>query len=394
MSNHIKAWRERLALSREKLAASVEADVSIVDQWEAGLSEPSLVQAMRIARALNVPTEAISRASRPPSSDMPLLYRADLRAGALSEDDLWLLSRRIQDYAYVERAVGATPWLPESYPLREFNDDTKPAIEDAAKRLRATLGFGGAAPFGDAFDLLEKQGLKIIRAILPNGVFGASAYADSTAGHRGWGATVFVSDRGLEQGKVYKIPYERQVFTVLHEVAHLIFHREDYTCAEASNVLIPLKPRSRGDQREKIADYFAGAVLLPREAMESELRSHPKTKFIPLHTLKDMKLRYGASMGTIVRRAEHLELISKKVAGVQLGRFKSNPKSFKGEPVSPSRQPRRTTPRLEELVLRGVMSERIGYSRAAEILGCSLPELDSRLSEWAGDEFYDEVLQA
>src|SRR5699024_5780760 len=96
----------------------------------------------------------------------------------------------------------------------------------------------------------EAKGLKLLLLPLPQEISGFSAYTNA------WGGVIVINSSHA---------LERQYFTALHELGHLIFHRSEYDG--------PTQPaKRRGDPREKAANYFAGAVLLPRPSMEKELR--------------------------------------------------------------------------------------------------------------------------
>ncbi|WP_298437392.1 XRE family transcriptional regulator [Geobacter sp.] len=344
----IREFREQSGISQEELGKLAGVTRQTIAAWEKGERTPTLEQLARIAKALRVPLELFLGA--PAATGPTLLFRAD-KSEAISAELRTLLARLAQDYSYVERLAGSLPILPESRPLDGYDFYT---IERIAREIRDWLGVEDA-PLGDVLSLLEGKGLKVILHSLPNEVSGFSAYTEEL------GAVIFVNAAHRT---------ERQYFTALHELSHLIFHRREYQTT-ASKVV-------KNDPREKAANHLAGAVLLPRTLLEAELNSY-RNRWIPEPLLLDLKLRYGVSMRTIIIRAEQMGIISKKVMGQQLGILdkKYGKENERGELPKPQ-----TLSRLERLVYRTLLDEKITASRAAEILLKPLIEIRASLTEW------------
>lgn len=365
MSTRIREVRERLNLNQESLGGLVGVTRQTVAAWEKGQREPSMTQLTALAQALAVPVELLLRTEiAPPAHErVNVLYRADKRS-ALTEVDEAIMTRKAKDYAFVERTMGALSWLPESRPLHEYDPRL---VEQVAQETRDTLGVENA-PLGDALALLERRGLKVIRTRLPEGVFGFSAYSED------WGAVAFVNQYTLhENGGLEDLPYERQVFTTFHELGHLIFHRREYR--------EPTTVEGKRDHREETANHFAGAVLIPAQALLDDLAAY-KNRWLPLPVLCDLKARYGVSVGTLLYRASQLGIITDKQRGQQFGDLKKRFPETYGEPPQPVCPPSHAMPRLEFLVFTALLGEKLGESRAAEILGWPLQKVRDRLEEW------------
>ena len=347
--NRIQAYRDHFGWTQAELAGEVGVARQTIAAWELGDRSPSLVQLTRIARALGVPVDLLIGGDGA-AEEPALMFRAD-EPGMLTTDSRVLLSRRARDYAAVERLVGETPSLPESRPVEGYDFFT---VERIAAEIRDWLGVEGV-PLGDVLGLLEAKGLKVIEHRLPGSISGFSAYTQA------WGGVIFVNADH---------PPERQYFTALHELGHLVLHRQEYDR--------PFERPGRGDPREKAANHFAAAVLLPRFAIEQELRGYGG-RWLPEPFLVDIKKRYGVSVRTVLRRAADLKLITKRQAGQQMGilakRF-----GAEGEPGR-VRAPN-TLARLERLVFTALLHERITTSRAAEVLQRPLMEIRDELGKW------------
>jgi Zn-dependent peptidase ImmA (M78 family)/DNA-binding XRE family transcriptional regulator len=350
---YIQDFREQIGLSQQQLGERIGVTRQTVAAWEKGDREPSVLQLARIARELHVPLDALLGAVQ--DEEAVLLFRAD-DPEVLSTGLRQRLSDKAEGYAAIERLAGELSVLPESRPLDDYDAHL---VEQVAREIRDWLGVEDA-PLGDVLALLEGKGLKIICHPLPNEVSGFSAYTED------WGGVIVVNG---------KHALERQYFTCLHELGHLIFHRREYSQPNR-------KAGVRGNPREKAAHHFASAVLLPREVMEDELRAFA-FGWIPDPVLADMKLRYGVSMRTVLFRAGYLELISKRQAGQQVG-ILNKTYGKEDEPVKlPVPKPEeRPTRRLERLTYRALIHEKITASRAAEVMDKPLLEVRQRLADY------------
>lgn len=348
----VQQHRLNAGLSQQEVGDLVGVTRQTIAAWERGDREISVAQLARVAKALKVPLTLLV-ADRHDEEEPQLLFRAD-DPSVLSTELKALLSRKSEDYAQIERLAGESPVLPETRPLTDVDEEL---VERVARGTRDWLGVDDA-PIGDVLALFESKGLKVICHPLPNEVSGFSAYTND------WGGVIVIN---------HAHPLERQYFTALHELAHLIFHRREYDHRNP--------PASkRGDPREKAANYFASAVLLPPNIMESEFKGY-HLKWIPEAILVDMKLRYKVSMRTVLMRAAALGLISSKRMGQQIGVLnkKYGPE---GEPVELPKNDVQAQSRLERLTFRALVKERITTTRAAEVLSTPLSRVRERLADY------------
>lgn len=357
--NFIGPLREQMGLSQTELGDRVGVTRQTIAVWERGERLPSLGQISLIAQALGVSTDVFLQPTQAEQGPT-LLFRAD-DASALNLALRAHIRQKVQDYVALEQELKETPALPPAYPLDEF-DPAK--VERIATQVRDFLGVEDA-PLGDVISLLEDKGFKVILTPLPISVSGFSAYTEE------WGGIIVVNSTHA---------VERQYFTSLHELGHLICHRRDYNGHEV---------QAAKDPREKIANRLAGAVLLSRDVLERELRGYQHT-WIPEAVLANLKVRYSASMATILMRAKDLGMITARQAGQQMGKIKKMHDDQGHEPVKIHRQHEQFADskisiacnRLERLVYEAASKDFITRSRAAEILGTSMVEVRRNLKDW------------
>ncbi len=273
----------------------------------------------------------------------------------MGEGELQALAARARAYREVERLLDLSGWLPEARPFPHLDPkgkEDRERLEALALEVRRDLG-AGDGPLGDPIALLEDKGLKVFLLDLPEGVSGLSAYAEDLGG------VVFLH-RGM--------PVERQYFTALHELAHLILHRGEYG-----------RKAPERDAKERAADYLAGAVLLPRQVVLEELRPYAGLSYLPEGVLRHLKRRYGVSMRTVLVRAAQVGILPKDRAFAQKRALDRR----YGEQGEPEPLERPSTPsRLERLVFAALAQGKLTLSRAAEVLELPLREADRRASAW------------
>jgi Zn-dependent peptidase ImmA (M78 family)/DNA-binding XRE family transcriptional regulator len=351
----IAILREQQRLTQGELGDKIGVTRQTIAVWERGERIPTVAQFHLIAKALDVALQVFLNA-KPVTTEPTLLFRADDRQ-ALTETLKEVVRLKADTYAFLEQELQEIAPLPPSYPLEDYNTIL---IERIAREIRDFLGVENA-PIGDVIALLEEKGIKVLLLGLPDTVSGFSAFTEE------WGAVIVINDRH---------DLARQYFTALHELAHLICHRKDY----AQNT-IP----ARFDPKEKIANHLAGAILLPREMLEYRLRGY-QNKWIPEVLLGEMKLRFSASMRTILTRASQLGIITAAQKGQQIGKLNKvwgkTIEPFELQRIELKAKEQAVNNRLERLTYQALSREYITHSRAAEILGVSLLEVRQKSRAW------------
>jgi Zn-dependent peptidase ImmA (M78 family) len=159
-----------------------------------------------------------------------------------------------------------------SYPVTSLQE-----VEEAAHRTRVHWGLDDAEPIDSMTRLMERAGVVLTVADRDT--------ATKVNAFSRYGATsIVVLNHATESGS-------RSLFDLAHEAGHGVLHYR-----------APAKPI---ETREKEADYFAGAFLLPRRPfmrdwMQGRGWGH----------LLDLKRKWGASIQAIIVRARQLGLIN------------------------------------------------------------------------------------
>jgi Zn-dependent peptidase ImmA (M78 family)/transcriptional regulator with XRE-family HTH domain len=249
----------------------------------------------------------------------------------------------LERYLTIEDALGlaSVVWdRPREglYPVKEVAD-----TENAARAIRTHWGLG-IDPILNLSELLEERGIKILSTNLSD-IDGLTAKVRRKSGEP---IPVIVIKANTWS--------ERKRFTLAHELGHMVMG-----VAHDVNV-------------EKAANRFAGAFLMPPEALWREVGKTRTT--ISLGELLRLKELFGASFQAIVYRCRDLGIIGDAAYRRLFQIF--NEKGWRKPPFeepgaidADQEQPRR----MERLCFRALTEGAISESKAAEILGISVRSL-------------------
>ena len=272
--------RQMMGLSMEKLAELTGGIITkqSISRYEKGLMLPKRVAKLAMAKALNISDSYFDGTNL--KIDMPMLRTTS--NGKLSEDELQALEAKLsfwaEQYLTKEKEAG--------FPTRFKNPikDTKVStLEDAiqATILLREKWHCGDGPIASILRLLERKGIMILAATLPDYVFGLSTWADNEH-------PLMILDFNPEKSSVEKLR-----FTAVHELAHLLLsfpQESDYSV-------------------EKRCDLFASFFLLPKHTFIEELGSE-KREHITLEEMIDIKELYGESLAASIIAARDYGIIT------------------------------------------------------------------------------------
>lgn len=348
----LKVARAAAGLSLRDLSARIGGRVTAqaIGKYERNEDMPSSGVLIALARALGVSEDYLLSASE------LALEGAEFRkkAGSSAREEAALEARAIhfmerylaiEDLLNLRSVEWEKPWS-APYPVKELRD-----AEDAARSVREEWGLGND-PIPNLAELLEERGIKILSLDLDD--------IDGLA------AKVRRKDREAARVIVIKKSTwsERKRFNLAHELGHMV-----------------IDP-AQGLDEEKAAHRFAGAFLIPADVLRSEVGA--KRSSISLGELVALKQRFGVSIQAIAYRCKDLGILN-QAAFARLFKIFAQ----RGWRAPPYEEPGRLDPEVEEpkrferLCYRALAERVIGESRAAELLGISVRELDARLDQQA-----------
>ncbi len=231
--------------------------------------------------------------------------------------------------------------------------------EIAARAIRTSWGLG-IDPIKNLSELLEERGIKLLSVDLLD-IDGLTACVKRKNGKS---IPVIVTKSNTWS--------ERKRFTLAHEIGHMVMEvREE-------------DPSKREKLSEKAANRFAGAFLMPQEALWAEI-GKLRTN-ISIGEFSHLKKIFGASFQAITYRCLDLGIISGPVFRRLFQMF--DKEGWRNPPFEePGALPAslELPKRMERLCFRALAEGVLSESRTAEILGISVRKLNSIMDHPAAE---------
>ncbi|WP_320128781.1 XRE family transcriptional regulator [uncultured Sphaerochaeta sp.] len=157
------------------------------------------------------------------------------------------------NYRQLENLLGKSSGL--------FLPDVKDLDEiEAAHLVRDIAQIKAEAPLCDLVGLVSQLGIKLwLHDFKMKRIFGLSV------GIPDGGPAIIVNDNP-------DISIERKIFTIAHELGHLLFHLASY--------IAPLEHLEENDEEETQANIFAGELLLPAAGLKKQWEQYKGIAFI------------------------------------------------------------------------------------------------------------------
>ena len=209
----------------------------------------------------------------------------------------------------------------------------------------------GVDPIANMTELLEAQGIKVLLIELPDNVSGLTCSVKQS--HDNVRLSVIVVNA--------RHTLERRRLTLAHELGHQVFD-----------------PDSPVDH-EKAATEFAGAFLVPRAHLESEIGAHRNA--LSYDELVQFKRRYGVSAAALLVRLNRYGIIDDQTLAYTFQTSARRWRVDEPEPVEPvelrgrMERPRR----FQRLCYRALAEGYISPSKAMELLKLPLHRIEQAM---------------
>ncbi|MHB1294792.1 MAG: helix-turn-helix domain-containing protein [Anaerolineae bacterium] len=336
LGERLKRARGMAGLSLRDVAERAQISHTAVSKYERGLDMPGSSVLLRLTEALGVQLDYLFRPNITVIDPKITHYRCQSRCSDKARSRVHAeVSECVERYLDVEKIFGEpTPFSmpPTDREVRSLHD-----VERVAVALREYWELG-LDPIENLVSVLEDKGVHVCLVEGCEGFDGLAAWVEETI-------PVIAVQRAA--------PGDRQRFNLVHELAHL---------------LLLLGP----DLAEEAAAHrFAGAFLAPEPAVRAEFGNHRRD--LDSHELYLLKRKYGLSMQAWVRRAKDLGIIGETNYQNICRRF-SQLGWRRSEPWNqlPPEEPQR----MRQLVFRALAEDMISRSRAKELLGEDIAEVE------------------
>ena len=276
----LRLARSIMGLSLGKLSEKMGYAITkqSLSRYEAGIMKPKSDVLATLAAALDISTAYFEGTSM--VLDVPMLRSSSNTS--LSEEELVeieaLLSFKAEQYLRTERQIGMQAHF--NNPLEGVCVSNLEEVIEAADLLREQWRCGDG-PIPSVLRLMERKGIKVLNASLPDQVVGLSTWADKIH-------PLVLIDMGSE-----KTNCERLRFTACHELGHLLLTFPD------------------GVKVEQLCNQFASFFLFPRHTFKEEIGGDFRES-LALEELIDLRELYGVSIAAQIHEAWDLHLISRQ----------------------------------------------------------------------------------
>lgn len=378
---NLRRLRRAAGLTQKQVAEKAALSLSGYRKLERGDSEqPRSGSLKAIASVLEVSVADLFTQVEPLQKvRFRSLKRLKSREQVLAEVTGWL-----NDFVDLEVATGEQqPHELESL-WRKYREQGPGRIPEFARLVRDAFGLGEKEPVHDICGLLEARGIKVRSTSVNTDAFmGLSVGAEENGG-----PAVVVNTWS-------RLPVETWIFSAAHELGHLLMHLGAYD--------VHLEEEDLAQEKE--ADCFASHFLMPEPAFQREWSETAGLSLVD--RVFKVKRVFRVSWRTVLYRvAGHLESSQRSALWVRFNRAyrQQNGRSLlkHDEPAGIDAEvyhavygerPIGAEPhgldaydfkedRLPWLVRKGLESEVITLSRAAEILGLPYSQMRALSASW------------
>lgn len=359
----IRKQREAMRMTVGQLAERIGVSRNTITNYEAGKTEPTASDLVRLSTALGCSITDLVQAD---TAELPPRFAFRAHKGLKKDPSVLVAARKfLRSYSEIEEITEAKlcnrlePFVCNSDgPLNERE------IEGLADNLRQSCGLHDSGPENIA-SVLESLGVRCL-------------FFDSDS--KGLdGISAIQGDMMLTMLKNREKNIERIIFSGAHELGHLLLHPQLFT-ADQDGV-----DETRDYERE--ANKFAGCFLVPSNEL-TRIWREDKLQRLPLfHALLLLKRVFHVSYWCLFYRVKDLGLAKMDFPAfvietkAHLGKIgKAKVEDLEPEPLA-SQTLYRTT-RFGLLIRSAFVQELIGVAKVAEMLQMSVEEAQEMTTEW------------
>lgn len=277
IGRNLKKIRLLKDLSLKEAGKLLNMSSTAISKYEKGDIIPNSSKLIEFANAYKVKTIDLIKVYKTPKMEFTSFRKKKRLTGGNLELLKQLILEEVSKYLEVLDLsnVNSNTFKFKKYSCNDFND-----AEKAAEKFRNFIEISNKQPISDLINILENLGIIIIQVKNYDNRFsdfdGLSEIVE--------GVPVIVLLDGITDGA-------RQRFTIAHELGHLI-----------------LDIKNEKIDAEKLANRFASALLMPKEAIINEFGLLRKN--ISIYELNAFKNEYKVSYAAIVYRLKDLNIIN------------------------------------------------------------------------------------
>lgn len=339
IGKNLKRIRMLKNLSLKKAGLLLNMSATAVLKYEKGNIIPTSQKLIQFANAYSVRVVDLLKTHKSPKMQFNAFRKKQRLKGQNLELLKDIIQNKVSDYLEV---IELNEIKSDNINILKYLCNNSVDAESAATKFRSDYKLSINQPISNLIDVLENLGIIIIQIDDTEQKFsdfdGLSEIVN--------GIPVIVILR-YDDG-------DRQRFTIAHELGHLV-----------------LDIRNTNLDTERMCNKFAGALLMPKDAVINEFGEARHS--ISFYELKAFKMEYKVSMAAIVSRLKELNIISEplfrkiNISFSSMGMKKREPDTIA---LEESYQFNRLVHKLE-------VDNIISLNKACELLGLSVDEYNT-----------------
>lgn len=342
LGNNIKKYRKRNNLSLRQLAELLEISHTAIDKYEKNELIPNSNILIRMSEIFKIKVADLFKNPQEEIEIKDIHYRKKATFNKKNQDIVEDITKEfLQKYLEVMELFPKDRFNKVDLNYLTYSIEKYEDIEEATIRLREKLKLGDE-PISNLLDVLEEQGFIVIFIEPIKGFDGKEGMVNCKP------FIVLANDK----------PGDRQRNSLAHELGHILVTHENL-------------------DDEKVANYFAGAFLIPRISLIKDLGEKRST--LSMFELKKLKRKYKVSMQSIIYRAAQLGIITENEKTRLFKRF-----SVMGyrlnEPIEIEKE---KSLKFEQMICEAVTEDYLSESKAAEYLNIKTAEF---IEEYMGNK--------
>lgn len=351
IGSRIKLARKKAGYSLRGLADALQGKVSAqaIGKYERDEMTPSSDVLIALGKALSVSINYLLDSQQVELTSVDFRTKANTTAKDRAHVETEVIEW-VERYIEIEKILElkSAEWLKpfDKVPIKSVEDAEKIAI-----RLRNDWNLG-TDPIPNMTELLEEKGLKVLVIDLPESVSGF---------------TCLVQGLGISNLPVIvvnqKFSLERRRLTIAHELGHRLIDSE--YLSEKEN--------------ESASTRFASAFIVPKSHLENEVGDFRHS--FGYRELIYLKHIYRISGAALLVRLKTIGIISDANLTYAFQTVARTWRSTEPEPLETEKQrgSQEKPCRFERLCYRALSEDLISISKAAELLRCSVDEVEAEL---------------
>ena len=277
IGSNIKKYRLLSGLSMRDLASKINVSHQTIKKIEDGNITPNSNRLIQIAKALNVRISDLVYTYEVPSLKF-VNFRKNTSLNKKKEDGLkMMIQSEISKYIDILNKANEMYSFDKNawtFPVYTSND-----LKEIAAKVRTKLGVSNDYSLDNLTDKLEDNNFLIVEINFDENFDGFCEYVGDLA-------FIILSSKG----------YERNRFTLAHELGHLI---------------LDFKEKLNDKQKEDYCNIFAACLLMPENAIKRELDYNNRIKHnISLNEIMYIAKEYKVSINAVIVRLFELKMIN------------------------------------------------------------------------------------